>query len=303
MKFLFLSLMFSCCLACDFADYLFKEKKYFEAYLEYTRCLFNEKQDPGEILKLRLQILNCYILGGKSAEALLFTDSLSFLYADSKEINLFISYQRAKILYQMKKYRESEEECGKLILEQKANNAEPVYVQYNDSALLLKTLNIIQQTPVKYIPVYMQRLSENCIDQELRSKYLTAAHDIKNQRYLRKYPVLSGALSIIPGLGQIYNQRYSDALRAFLVNGLSGALTFYMWKKELSVKNPEARRLTLPIVLSLTSSSFYLANIFNAVNTARQNNFKMEVKIKDSALIKIDEIILSYDIIMPVRGK
>lgn len=78
-----------------------------------------------------------------------------------------------------------------------------------------------------------------------------------------KSPYLAGSLSIIPGGGQLYCQRYEDALIAFAVNiGL-------IWAAVDAFDNEQ---YGLGGLLSFVGMGFYAGNIYGAVNDAHKYN-------------------------------
>lgn len=82
-----------------------------------------------------------------------------------------------------------------------------------------------------------------------------------------KSPALAGIMSIIPGLGHVYNGRYIDALLAMTLTGGSGALTWYTWDRYRSVP--------WTAVLGTVTLGFYVGNIVNAVVDARHINTEL----------------------------
>jgi tetratricopeptide (TPR) repeat protein len=78
-----------------------------------------------------------------------------------------------------------------------------------------------------------------------------------------KNPYLAGTLSIVPGAGQLYCQRYEDALIAFLVNiGL-------IWGAVDAFDNEQ---YGLGGLLSFIGFGFYSGNIYGAINDAHKYN-------------------------------
>lgn len=87
---------------------------------------------------------------------------------------------------------------------------------------------------------------------------LAGADDIPS-----KSPALSGTLSIIPGGGQLYCQRYEDALIAFALNA------GFIWAASDAFDNEQ---YGLGGLLSFVGLGFYLGNIYSAVNDAHKYN-------------------------------
>lgn len=82
-----------------------------------------------------------------------------------------------------------------------------------------------------------------------------------------KSPVLAGALSIIPGAGQIYCNRYQDALSAFILNAALGIAAFESFDNEL---------YALGGIISMVGAGFYIGNIYGAISGAHKYNRKVK---------------------------
>jgi tetratricopeptide (TPR) repeat protein len=85
-------------------------------------------------------------------------------------------------------------------------------------------------------------------------------------------PVLAGTLSIIPGAGQLYCERYEDALIAFAVNlGL-------FWAAHDAF---DQEQYALGSLLSFVGLGFYAGNIYSAVSDAHKYNQSQKQKFSD----------------------
>ncbi len=78
-----------------------------------------------------------------------------------------------------------------------------------------------------------------------------------------KNPMLAGGLSIIPGGGQLYCERYQDALTALLVNAGFMAAAYESFDHEL---------YALGSLITLVGAGFYAGNIWSAVGDAHKFN-------------------------------
>jgi len=90
-------------------------------------------------------------------------------------------------------------------------------------------------------------------------RHSMAAHD----QIQTKTPTLAGTFSIVPGGGQLYCNRYRDALTAFLINA---GLILAAW---------EAFDNDLPAlggVITFVEFGFYAGNIYGAVSSAHKFN-------------------------------
>jgi outer membrane protein assembly factor BamD (BamD/ComL family) len=79
----------------------------------------------------------------------------------------------------------------------------------------------------------------------------------------RKSPALAGVLSLVPGGGQLYCERYQDALIAFLLNGA------LIWASYEAFDNDNH---ALGVLLTFFEVGFYAGNIYGAVGGAHKYN-------------------------------
>jgi len=79
----------------------------------------------------------------------------------------------------------------------------------------------------------------------------------------RKNPGLAGFLSVIPGAGFIYTERYRDALIAFLSNGALMYAAYEAFDNDNDV---------LGGIITLVEFGFYTGNIYGAVSSAHKYN-------------------------------
>ncbi len=87
-----------------------------------------------------------------------------------------------------------------------------------------------------------------------------------------KIPALAGTLSIIPGAGQLYCQRYEDALIAFAVNlGL-------FWAAHDAFDQDQ---YALGSLLTFVGLGFYSGNIYGAVTDAHKYNQSQQRRHRD----------------------
>jgi len=97
--------------------------------------------------------------------------------------------------------------------------------------------------------------------QELSAKSLGGEH------LPYKDPTTAGAMSIVPGLGHAYCERYKDGVVAFLLNGLFIWATLEAFHEDQEV---------LGAVLGFIELGFYSGTIYSAVNSAHKHNRKLK---------------------------
>jgi tetratricopeptide (TPR) repeat protein len=82
-----------------------------------------------------------------------------------------------------------------------------------------------------------------------------------------KDPTTAGALSVVPGLGHVYCERYKDGLVALLLNGL------FIWA---TVEAFQGNQEVLGGILGFVELGFYSGTIYSAVNSAHKHNRKVK---------------------------
>ena len=88
--------------------------------------------------------------------------------------------------------------------------------------------------------------------------------DIETARSVgQKKPATAGVLSVIPGAGYLYLERYRDALISFLVNGVLIFAAYEAFDNDLYV---------LGGLLSFVELGFYAGNIYGATTSAHKSN-------------------------------
>ena len=113
-----------------------------------------------------------------------------------------------------------------------------------------------------------------------------------------KNPNLAGILSIIPGAGFLYCERYQDALIAFLLNGAMICAAYEAFDSDNGA---------LGGIITFVETGFYAGNIYGSVSSAHKYNrnkteqflekLKENTKIKFSAGYNDTGIFLSFNYI------
>ena len=90
------------------------------------------------------------------------------------------------------------------------------------------------------------------------------AVDLEKEKIIpQKNPGLAGVLSVIPGTGYLYTERYQDALIAFLLNGVLMYAAYEAFDNDNNV---------LGGIITLVELGFYTGNIYGAVSSAHKYN-------------------------------
>lgn len=215
----------------SFADWLMSEGEYYRAVTEYLRYL-HERPEGNAIPKAKFRIGQAYLEGGMEERAEQALDLLISEYPESSE-----AVAAARIL------------SGHLYRKGR----------YSDASSLSQKANLPAQD--------MQRFEAMC---RLRQKTPPSEHSLLNDEWLRyqnlphKSPTTAGILSaVLPGSGQLYTGRKSDALWAFLLNAVFGSAAVIGFENDEPVAGGFAAALT---------AVWYSGNIYNAVNGAHLEN-------------------------------
>jgi tetratricopeptide (TPR) repeat protein len=107
----------------------------------------------------------------------------------------------------------------------------------------------------------------NKIENTLAYPLSTIKHALMAKKLPKKRPYIAGMLSIVPGLGQVYCERYRDATLSLIVNGMIG------WAAWESFDNNQPALGTL---ISFFGMGFYSGNIYGAINSAHKYNRRVE---------------------------
>ncbi len=85
----------------------------------------------------------------------------------------------------------------------------------------------------------------------------------KYEALSQKNPIMAGGFSIVPGLGQLYCERYQDSVTAFLLNVALGIAAYEAFDHE---------NYALGGLISTVGFGFYAGNIYGAVSSAHKYN-------------------------------
>lgn len=146
-------------------------------------------------------------------------------------------------------------------------------VQLHNLAAVTKDMDTLDKTYYRLGWIYLDRAEWNEAESNFNKisaasadRYnltgLTAAIS-RHSSIARKNPTLAGLLSILPGSGQLYCERYHDALVAFLING------GLIWA---ACESFDRDLYALGTIIGIVETGFYSGNIYSAVNSAHKYN-------------------------------
>lgn len=231
-----------------FGNYLFSTKDYLRAVSEYQEFL---KLNNNDTIKFKfafaLESMNRYNEAGENYKSLFFNSTLE------EEAKLYYLRLQA-IQYDFDKY---EQLAQNTIFkpESKMKQVEKLKL-YNDYFILNKQ--------IAYDSLKSVFEAEN-------SNWFSELY-IKRNLDNKKSPTKSALLSsIIPGLGKIYTEKYTDGITSFLVTGI---LTY------IAYDNFKAKRNTRGWIFAGLASYFYAGNVYGSYASAQIFNARIDLDFK-----------------------
>jgi putative membrane protein insertion efficiency factor len=244
----------------NFADYLFNSGDYVRATSEYKRLCFLTT-DGRVKLYAQMMIGESYLANSEFKNALTAFSSIN----DSSLLNLR-QYAQARTYFKMADY----------------NRTREILTIFKNTSLTQKSKILIGWSYFKERNFASGVASFDAFagDSQLRIllKY--------NGRNLPKRSrLLSTCFStILPGLGQIYSERFGDGFYSFLTIATTAAVSYYYWKNDES-------KIKFS-VFSFLTTLFWAGNIYGANIAARDYN-QYHTR---NYLAKIDEILNQIDL-------
>lgn len=236
----------------DFAEYTFSTGDYFRAIGEYKRFIYFFPED--EKIELAMHRIGMsYFNSGLFREAI---DSFNSL------INKYgVTYLSIKSYWMIS-------ECH-----MKLNAPGPAIVILQNLTLITDDSDVKDEAYYRIGWIYLEtaswekaRLFFGKVSEKNRNKYILkrlSAELDREKSIKKKNPVAAGFLSILPGAGYLYCERYKDALISFLVNG---GLIFAAYE---SFDNDN---YALGGVISVVEMGFYTGNIYGSITSAHKYN-------------------------------
>ena len=238
----------------NYAQDLFSAKDYLTAVNEYKRFIYFFPKDKRVELAM-FQIGMSYFLGRHFNEAVNSFKKLTDQYFETE--------------YSIKSYFKISEAYVKL----KAFNF--ALINLNNLVTITKDENIRDEAYYRIGWIYIETASwDNArhyfekINPKNRNKFRLErlANELDKETLIpQKDPKLAGFLSIIPGGGYLYCERYQDALIAFLLNGGLILAAYESFDKGHGA---------LGGLLTFVGFGFYAGNIYGAVTSAHKFNRK-----------------------------
>jgi tetratricopeptide (TPR) repeat protein len=256
-----------------FAETCFKESRFQEALSEYRRFLFFFPEDAR-----RPQAL--YRMGGAAFNLKDYNSALGYykeVFETGEAVYAFSSgVMMARCCQAMGKIDEAVALLDRLI-------ATTPLPRNKDLARYEKGWLFMERGDVPHgRPVFLEILPEN----QALLKIPDLLSDIDGSPDIsRKKPLVAGALSLFPGAGYLYCERYQDALFSFLVNAA------------LICASLEAFDHDLPAIggiVAFTAMGFYGGNMVGAMGSARKFNEREKNRFFET-LLQTRKILITID--------
>lgn len=241
----------------SFADHLYEQGDYYRAITEYERVIFFYPKH-GLAKKAQYQIAMSYYKGEKFTQAIDRFRALSDQYRE-EEMGPKSLFMLAETYYQKKDYDQAINVLD-IFLTSYPNDSQA------DAARIKMGLSYIHQGDWRRAGEEFQKLPP---DSPLRKQAGELSEESKKYPGLpRKSPTVAAGLSaLLPGAGQLYIGRNSDATVSFLLNGS------FIWA---TVQAFHHKNNVTGGILLFFESGWYLGNVYNAASGAHKYNRRAE---------------------------
>ncbi len=245
----------------DYADHLFENQQYLRAAEEYQRFAFFFRYHP-EQPKTLYKAGKAFLLAGDASTALARFKELAN-QPESTPLTIDANFMMVECYLNLNAPTQATVQLHNII------------AMTGDRAIEDRAYHRLGWLYINYADWPAAQRAFSQVSPTHRRHYRTdevAALLEKTSSIPRKSPTLAGTLSIIPGAGQLYCQRYEDALIAFLVNvGL-------FWAAGESFQEDQP---ALGGLLTFIGIGFYSGNIYGAISDAHKYNHNQQRQVVD----------------------
>jgi len=269
----------------NYAQELFSAKDYLTAVNEYKRFIYFFPKD--ERIELAMfQIGQSYFLGRQFDEAVKSFKKLTDRYFET-EYSIKSYFKISDIYIALKALDLSLINLNNLIMITKDENIK-------DEAYYRIGWIYIETASWDNARLYFEKISPGNRN-KFRLKKLADELD-KETLIPQKDPKLAGFLSIIPGGGYLYCERYQDALIAFLLNGGLMYAAYESFDKGHGA---------LGGLITFVGFGFYAGNIYGAITSAHKFNRKETgqfiYKLKKNARVNLSADLENKGVLLSFR--
>jgi len=188
------------------------------------------------------------------------------------------------------------------------NVSAPAIINLNNLITLTTDLDVIDEAYYRLGWIYLELASWDSarsyfkkisIQNNNKYKLIQLSSELEKERLTtRKNPYLAGTLSIIPGAGHLYCERYRDAIIAFLLNCGMIYAAYESFDNDL---------IGLGGIITFVELGFYTGNIYGAIASAHKYNkmknkqfidkLRENMKITLSSYHQGKDILLSFQLV------
>lgn len=240
----------------EYAQHCFSKGDYLQSAQEFERFVYFFPQDE-RVARARYQIGMSYFNGNRIKDAINAFDELIRAVDDIRRS--YTSYLMLSRCY------EALNDSGRAVTVLKNLLTVADDPSIRDEANYRIGWLYIQSGFWQTARQYFDRISPGAAD-TYRLKRLSSELE-KSAQIKHKNPKLAGMLSVIPGAGFAYCERYYDAITAFLLNG---GLIFAAYEAF------DDGNYALGGVISFVELGFYGGNIYGAVSSAHKYNLERQ---------------------------
>lgn len=240
-----------------FADFLFCDRDYLRAIDEYEKYLSYSDEDT-----IRFKIALAFSAIGDQYNAIKNFNSLQ----ETSKLYQISRIEELKSLFNLKQFSQ---------LNSKANELNQLKSDYSDIAK--KIVNISYLLNIESMP--SEKIFLEPFDDQEKTIVQNFYFQKTNPDY--KSEVLSGVYSaIIPGLGKIYTENYSDGITSFLLTGLFSYLAYTNFNNDHPVR---------AWIFTLAGAGFYAGNVYGSIASAQIFNAKINFDFINDVYSFIEE--------------
>lgn len=145
-------------------------------------------------------------------------------------------------------------------------------IYFNLAKIYLAEAGKSKPGALKQAAGYLSKISGAGVDKYQVDQYADLIFQAENAP--KKNPKTAGILSVIPGGGFLYCERYQDALVTFLLNGGLMLAAYTAWEDD---------NKALAGVIGFVETGFYTGNIYGAVSSAHKYNRNQVVNVLNKA--------------------
>lgn len=251
-----------------FAEHLQAQADYYRAITEYERFAFLHPTDA-RASYAQLQVARCYILGKKMEAAERMLVELKE-HAGDLETRKSATLMLSDAYIQMQKYSRAEG----LLAEFERNYPTDARM---DSVRLQRALCQLWFDQTIWAQKTLQAVGTNSVVRPQADAILNTFPRLG--AIPQKSPQLAGWLSaLVPGAGQLYDDRPGDALLSFLINGVMIGAAIVAFHHDENVAGG---------FIVAFETTWYSGNIYGAVNGARKYNDQQRESFFDQLKINV----------------